>query len=172
MGNSGGSIVSNDYSVKGLLRSIGDPGAAPSEKTGATMLKRLDIIDANLDALEAQLRGLDPNVGTRIIKNAGVAAGTTVILHTVTAGKVFYLASVAMSINAQAAIVYANVGIRNVTDVFQYKVMEIHASSTNTNTQSSTVPFLPAIPIPEGYDIYGLCSASVGSECMLTGWEE
>lgn len=53
-----------DDSIKGLLRSVGDAGASPSNATGETALKRLADIETSLDvslstrASESTLSGL------------------------------------------------------------------------------------------------------------------
>ena len=171
MGNSGGSIVSNDYSVQSLIRSIGDPGASPSEKTGATLLKRLDIIDANLDALEVIVRGLNPDTGTEVSKSAS-ATNQTTIVHTVTAGQIFYLTAVFGCNSAAGVTSQGRITVRNASDVEQYEVMRIVHKADTPGAHIFPV-LIPPFKIPAGYDVCVISGAALFSTyCNIHGWEE
>jgi len=145
-----------DDSIKGILRSIGDSGDSPSNVTGKTLLRLLND-------LYTRTRVLDANTGTQVVKHASGTYDTTVIVHTVTSGKIFYLT-------------YANVlhdggfnvslQIKDTSDVTVARVIM-------SREQGQSSIFIPPIKIAEGYDIVLVIGGTSGNGyCTILGWEE
>lgn len=108
--------------------------------------------------------------GDQIIIDQSVVNGS-VIVHTVTAGKVFYLENFLMRFWSANAGNNALVGVRNVADVHQYVICQMKlGAGIGDNVGMS---FRSPIEIPAGYDVY-LTVSGVGSDglCSVSGWEE
>ena len=108
--------------------------------------------------------------GAQVVKS-NTAINNTAIIHTVTAGKVFFMTLASWAINASVAGGNCFVEVRNGLDVSQYKVMNIIIDVANQFTSSLT--FWPPIEIPAGWDV--TCRSGVGTldiRAFIFGWEE
>lgn len=108
--------------------------------------------------------------GTQIIKQFGVISGTAIV-HTVTAGKVFYLCECLLStFNSVSSYGYGF--IRDGADALIRRIiaMRVQAGSTFVGPHNT---FWPPIEIPAGYDICVLSSAlAIEYKLSIHGWEE
>lgn len=156
-----------DAGVKGLLRSIGDAGAAPDDHAGVTLLKAQNLI-------KAAVRSLDGDTGLRVDKIAN-ASDSIIIVHTVTAGKILYLTRAFLNVYTSAASMghYASLFVRNVADVEQYQILMLSFQTTVVTQDAKNAEYSNPIPVPEGYDIcVRTCNTLVHSFCGIGGWEE
>ncbi|KKN33019.1 hypothetical protein LCGC14_0807880 [marine sediment metagenome] len=104
---------------------------------------------------------------TQIVKSVEVA-NTTTIIHTVTAGKTFYLCS--CSCSADTGInKLTHLKVRNASDTDQYTIID-HESSAQA-TIFGSLSFFPPISIPAGWDIVLTTNAAQGMG-FIHGWEE
>jgi len=108
--------------------------------------------------------------GTQVTK-WGSADNETVILYTVTAGKILYLVHYTVFISSDVADRWGFMGVRNDADVEQYRF------STGVFKQVGSIGFGVGlkypIEIPAGWDIF-LVSNSADSHIngFIHGWEE
>jgi hypothetical protein len=131
--------------------------------TGNTVTDLLALIQA--------VKGINPETGAQIIKNAS-ANNATVVVHTVTAGKTFYLTSMLHSTSLPTGVVGSNVFVTNAADVQQYVLSELLSPGTPAVAANSPISYLPALKIPAGFKIKLFASTStVYSKCCITGWE-
>ena len=104
---------------------------------------------------------------TQIVKSVEVANGTTII-HTVTAGKIFYLCS--CSCGADSGInKLTHLKVRNASDTDQYIIID-HESAAQA-TIHGDLTFFPPISIAAGWDIVLQTTAAQGMG-FIHGWEE
>lgn len=108
--------------------------------------------------------------GTQIAKD-GTANNNTVIIHTVTAGKVFYLVDWSMCMVAGATNQISTLHVRDASDVFAWYI-HILRSAGSANLSEANSLFYPQ-EIPAGYDVC-VSSDNVGmiSYAHIHGWEE
>ena len=103
----------------------------------------------------------------QIVKSVEVSNATSII-HTVTAGKIFYLCSV--SCDADSGInKLTHLKVRNGADVDQYIIID-HESAAQASISGSR-SFFPPIAIPAGWDIVLQTTASQGMG-FIHGWEQ
>ena len=108
--------------------------------------------------------------GTQIVKANHTGPGLAII-HTVTAGKTFFLTGVSCYSHAGAAIAIGSVAVRNGADVYQYALIGLGAPINNR--VGAAISLWPPIEIPAGWDVYVDCGGA-GSDNSGTvfGWEE
>jgi hypothetical protein len=152
-----------DDTIKGLLRSIGDVGASPSNSSGRTVLNLLDLIDT-------KVRSLNPNEGTPINKSSNAGASTTNIIHTVTAGKSFCLSSCFLGGQGNTdfeVLLY----VRDASDIAQYRLLVIRNAVAGGQFIARSFPH--PVRIPAGYDIVLQTNAAATNvDAGISGWEE
>lgn len=108
--------------------------------------------------------------GSQIAVHGGGSNGSNII-HTVSAGKTFFLTTLLGVVNTSATGTLAQIGIRNVSDVTQYFLF----SSTFDQVGQLPIPlnFWPPHEIPAGWDIFSFSSAgTLDISVFLHGWEE
>lgn len=107
---------------------------------------------------------------TQIIKE-GLALNNTVTLHTVTAGKTFYLTSISFSMdNSGAAASRGWLYIRDAADTI---VATWAAICHNGLSVAQVIPFSIPIPIAAGYDLtIQSFAATIQVEVTITGFEK
>ena len=108
--------------------------------------------------------------GTQIVKNAN-SNNAIAILHTVTAGKTFYLKGFALSWNASGSGNGAFLLVRDAADVLQYYLMISYSGAAGHGL--CTRDYSQPIEIAAGFDI---CiqsnAATLSAFCTIDGWEE
>ena len=108
--------------------------------------------------------------GTQITKS-DTAANATTILHTVTAGKVFYLCGFTFCVYLSAAGIWTGLIVRDAGGVTQYHLANI--CSPIVDSQVLSLEFMVPLEIPSAYDV---CTYSLGvtaiSFAFIHGWEE
>ena len=104
------------------------------------------------------------NYGTQVSKNAVLAAAGTIILHTVTAGKILLLEHYSFSCDFLTAGTLASLIIRNALDVTQYEIS--YRASVSTSRSGSLI-----LQIPENYDVCLYLSATASFYGFIKGRE-
>jgi len=108
--------------------------------------------------------------GTQVAKST-FANNATVILHTVTAAKTFFLTHYNYEFDPTATGQEGRLLVRNVADVIQYDIVYTAARSIDTDLVSGT--FVQPLEIPAGYDICLVSSAlNAPVRVFIHGWEE
>jgi len=121
--------------------------------------------------IQIQMGAFETTVGgvTRVqINKSVIGNNNTTIIHTVTAGKVFYLCAVTFSGNPQAGGT-SDLFIRNVADVAQYTILHSHTAAVDG--RDSAMPLFMPIAIPAGYDIV-LTTTNTAAHVFIAGWEQ
>ena len=108
--------------------------------------------------------------GTQVIASSA-ANNSTVILYTVTAGKVFYLSYANLVMYARNFSLTVALSVRNAADVLQYSIATM--ASGDLGHLSLPVILNPPLEIPAGWDVVvssndALCNAYA----FIHGWEE
>ena len=154
----------NDDTLKGLLRSIGDAGAAATDQAGYTLLGRLLQLFNNT-------RSLNGDTGFQIPKS-NTCTNVAVIIHTVTAGKTYYLNTATLSLRCNAASEQSvSMYVRETGDVTIFTMLKCWANTDQG--RNSSIPFMPPMKIPAGYDICIISSnANAHGAGFVMGWEE
>jgi molybdopterin-guanine dinucleotide biosynthesis protein A len=153
----------NDDTIKGLLRSVGDSGATPTNATGNTLLKLLTLINA-------QLANIDPTTGTRIQKSATPSSLQTTVIHTVTASKTFNLTSATFSATSTQDGKQNYLTVRNASDVEQWRIFDTTSVLLETAITNS-ITFVPPVPIAAGWDITLVSGANSATHAHIAGYE-
>ena len=108
--------------------------------------------------------------GTQVIKD-GTANNNTVIIHTVSTGKTFYLTFFRHDADFITATSYATLFVRDDSDVTQYALS--HYQGRVSGTFGKAVGLYFPIEIPAGWDICVTTSSTdVRSRATIHGWEE
>jgi hypothetical protein len=117
------------------------------------------------------VRSINPDTGTQITKDANVA-GATAIIHTVTAGKNFYLTFSRCSANIVGSA-ENRMFVRDAGDAEQYELHYLASGGVDGDFQNEAHSYPYPIEIPAGYDIC-IVSGAGNSDChgTLHGWEE
>ena len=153
----------SDDTVKGILRSLGDAGASPTNASGSTLLQRI-----------ADLKNAPPKLPSGAVQIAkyGSANNTITIIHTVSAGKTLYLNSaVAEAYNNSGAAAAHILFVRDTADAEVYKIS--NKSAFNGQAWSVAITFPVPLEVPEGYDICVQTTVSgATSWAFIHGWEE
>jgi hypothetical protein len=106
-------------------------------------------------------------IRTHIAKSAE-ADVATVVVHTVTAAKIFYLCGFRISCDSGVGKV-SHLSVRNVADTVQYELGCAVTTAQTSLTGSLNVD--PPIPIAAGFDIAIITTASHAS-AFIHGWEQ
>lgn len=119
---------------------------------------------------KARWLGVRPaHYGEQVTKNGSVV-NNTVIVHTVTAGKTFYLSSAVIGLFSTGTA-SGYLLVRDDGDVLQYNI--VFGRIINADEQLFSMGFDPPIEIPEGWDIcVSSNSADMYVEGFIHGWEE
>jgi len=109
---------------------------------------------------------------TMIFERGGVSAGTS-ILHTVTAGKTFYLVSGGLgyvaTIDNRDVMLHAG----SVSKTLLFMTSQFTATYQTSNTRSEVVNYPQPIPIAAGSEISVWSSdAAINADGWIIGWEE
>ncbi len=112
-------------------------------------------------------RGLNGDTGSQVAKSVAANSGTTII-HTVTAGKAFYLDSVALSHDGFGTGT-CNLFIRNGSDVLTVELLWLCSAANVIRDRQNQYKY--PIKITAGYDIC-LGVGGVTAHACITGWEE
>lgn len=161
------------------ITNAAQPGAFAVILYGSLARPFLDFIDNRSQALQTSIledmlekmnQGLPLLADTRV-EASGLASNATVILHTVTAGKTFYLCGI-MFDSKRTAVSTAHMAVRNAADVEQYRLLQPHAPAANEFISEGGVGFHCAVPIPAGWDIYLVSAAATQSiGAFIYGYE-
>lgn len=92
-----------------------------------------------------------PEGYTQVVKD-GVATNTTTVMHTVTAGKTFYLTGHTFTINSTGAGNLGSLIVTNDADVEQYAIEKTSISIAATIINNA-MAHVPPVEIPAGYKI-------------------
>lgn len=120
-----------------------------------------------------------PTGATTTFKSGSVGAGT-VVLHTVTTGKTFYLTYANLCLYARDVITTGKLAVRNVGNTIQYYLCQLQTrggiiDAGGRSSQSVAMPIVinPALSIPAGWDIALIGAGSyVNATAGVGGWEE
>lgn len=108
--------------------------------------------------------------GEQVVKSNN-AINATSIVHTVTAGKTFYLCLATFCL--VDAVGAGMLFVRNGADVAQYTIIRSDIETLVGSTSPLLIPFNPPIEIPASWDI---CVEATGVGCnangFVFGWEE
>lgn len=108
--------------------------------------------------------------GEQVAKHA-TGSNATTIIHTVTAGKMFFLTIVTAGWRTNGTAVWIGVQVRNDADVLQYYIFDLPCN--NIWNGSIAIPLDPPLEIPAGWDV---CVVGNGAGNEMTafvgGWEE
>ena len=124
-----------------------------------------------VENIQIQMGAFETTVGgvTRVqVSKCENVNNDTAIIHTVTAGKVFYLCAVTMSSNPGVGDT-CYIAVRNVADVIQYHLLYLVSSALQG--RNSNLPLFMPIAIPAGYDIV-LVSTNTDAHGFIAGWEQ
>lgn len=119
-----------------------------------------------------------PSGATTIFKS-GTAASSTVILHTVTAGKTFYLTYANLCCWGGSNERWGRIAVRNDSDAIQYYLTQIKTKGGTVDAGgespvTATIPIVinPALVIAAGWDIVVISSGSAhDASGAVGGWE-
>lgn len=121
---------------------------------------------------EARWVGMRPaHKGVQICKSA-TAVNTTVVLHTVTAGKVLYLVEASVTDNSGAGVF--ELYIRDAADAFVRHLAKIYTPTAVGGVNADHWSVFPPLEIPAGYDlcVFAGSGAGVSGSGNMFGWEE
>jgi len=104
---------------------------------------------------------------THIAKSVEID-NTTEVIHTVTAGKTFYLCGFAMSADSGVDKITC-LEVRNAADVVQYCLG--HLVTAALAVMQSSLAIIPPIPIAAGFDI-ALRTTNSDAHAFIHGWEQ
>jgi len=104
---------------------------------------------------------------TQINKSVEVN-NTTVVIHTVTAGKTFYLVAAICSADAGIAKI-THLAIRNAADTIQFIIFDFATAAQGIISDSVSFPV--PIAIAAGWDI-ALITDNTHAGAFITGWEQ
>lgn len=108
--------------------------------------------------------------GEQIVESGNIS-NDTVIVHTVTAGKILYLVTATFSLSASVANERGSMQVRDTGDVEQYRIFSQHMRVTGSIMAAAH--FNPPLEIPAGYDITILSEAlTLVTYGFIFGWEE
>lgn len=108
--------------------------------------------------------------GTQIAKSATATNGTT-LLHTVTAGKIFFLTSWSFTCNTTTVDKYGRLAVRDGEDDWIYSIAHLHMDATRTIGMAAGLYF--PLEIPAGWDIVVYSNnAGLNARGFIQGWEE
>ena len=115
--------------------------------------------------------GIRPGHGGAQIAKYGQAHNEIILIHTVAAGKVFYLTHwthwIYENLAGQNGLLY----VQNAADVLVYVISDLSMGTLGGLTNSGSL-FYP-LEIPEGYDVcVRSMSDTVVTEAFIHGWEE
>jgi hypothetical protein len=114
--------------------------------------------------------------GTIAIAKSGNANRSTVVLHTVSAGKTLYLTAMSASIVQSVNNAIGQCTVRDESDVDQYNLIyhkSLAGEYTDAVSNSMSINYNPPIEVPAGYDIYvSTDSYGLTLSVMFSGWEE
>ena len=107
--------------------------------------------------------------GTQVTVSDSATNNVDIIMHTVTAGTVFYLTSCTVVLAATGT--YVSITVRNGADVHQYTLV---ASKIQLGQGSyhAVLTFPKPIAIPAGWDVMLTKSGCLTYGSQITGWEE
>ena len=137
----------------------------------ADTVTAVNALSGNIDDIADNTRVLSPDTGTQIIKD-GAANNTTTTIHTVTAGKTFYLCGYDFNIYSTTAGLAAELFVTDAANVLQYKLSRVNTITATFGAQKEMV-FIHPVKIPAGYKIK-LISSGAGNtnDATINGWEE
>lgn len=141
-------------------------------KIGGTAQTGRDMV-ADIQHLRESVDGGIIAGRTDIAKDNSIANGT-VIIHTVTAGKTFYLENAFLNVSFAVAGAgqYGQLLVRDDSDTLQYLIYFLKHDN-QTGAETATTHFKRPIRIPAGWDICALSTtANVGSHAFIRGYEE
>lgn len=107
-------------------------------------------------------------VTREFIQKSAELINNQVVIHTVTAGKIFYLCSATISVDSalgNTTMLY----VRNVADTVLYRIFDFRI--TNAAPNNNSVSFNPPIPIQAGFDIVAITTSPLAS-AFIHGWEQ
>jgi len=94
------------------------------------------------------------------------------IVHTVTAGKKYYLFAVHLYVYHFAAGAHGGfAAVRDGADTFLYTLIQRGCADADDGS-GGEIPFPIPNPIPAGYDIYIYANAESSARATIYGWEE
>ena len=136
------------------------------------VINKLTVVDDSIYSLRQNTRSGNGDTGTQINKSS-YSTTDTVVVHTVTAGKTFYLTSASFGCRVAAINIYTFLGVRNAADTFQYNLLSLMTVGTVQNGPIAKT-FNPPLKIPAGYDIYmyNVDGTGMAKSAEITGWEE
>lgn len=111
--------------------------------------------------------GKIPDGAVQVVNSDHVSDGA-VVLHTVSAGKTFYLTHCSIDATGDADG-FAYIAVRNTDDVDQYMILHA-AGHTGFGVTSSPV-FIPPIEIPSGWDVTLYSPSTYTSYGFVHGYE-
>ncbi len=153
-----------DDSIKGVLRSLGDAGASPTNIQGKTALYKLYEI-------ERRVRSLDGDIPSQVIKSASQSGAGITVIHTVSTGKSLYLVFAFLSGASGGGSGTVNVSVRDDGDNWLYNIAQISFDAANmTDSVACSLP--RPLKIPEGYDVYVESTTNPTARATILGWEE
>ncbi len=159
-------VLSHEFEIIDQAGFLGDVNL---DQVGGTAQTGADL-GVLITSLTSRARSLDGDTGTQITKYA-TATNATAIIHTVTAGKTFYLSGWALGTNGGASGP-VSILIRDDSDVAVYYPCRMYQSAAN-NGVSDAKANIPPIKIPADYDICAVGgAASLSALAMIEGWEE
>ncbi len=108
--------------------------------------------------------------GTQVTKHAA-ATNTTLIIHTVTSGKVLYMTSFFLSV--RSGVGEGILFVRDTSDVLQYHIVRVELFTKVSSGPGVGLSLHHPIEIPAGFDV---CVQSTPAFCIangfINGWEE
>lgn len=108
--------------------------------------------------------------GTQIAKRAAKSNGT-LIVHTVTAGKTFFLSHWRFRVDTTAAAHSGLFFVRDTDDITVYDIDDILMRTVGH--YNNAVALFHPIEIPAGYDVcISSSDAALSSSAFIHGWEE
>lgn len=110
-------------------------------------------------------RSLDGDTGTQVNKSSRATTSATVVIHTVTSGKTFYL-SAAFLIGQDAKLVVRNAAT---PPVIQYELLHTFWSASGYGL---TLSYPNPRKLPAGYDIAIVEGGYGNADAGIFGWEE
>lgn len=164
----------NQTKWRGIRNIPGDPGIEIRQDTAADFNATVFLGTTDrqlLTNIKANTRSLNGDTGTQIHQEATQSGAGTAIVHTVTAGKTFYLTLTHFEGEASAANKLVTLSIRNDSDVTQF-TLSSHTLSTLNETLSENFAFTPPMKIAAGWDIVVTAVANSVSRAFVHGWEE
>lgn len=131
---------------------------------GIRPVQPLENIFTQIGANEVSSCGITRTIITKSLE----VENTTAIIHTVTAGKTFYLCNA--FICASSGVAKTNtLYVRNVADVTQYAIF--CAETAAQQTINAFMPYNFPIPIAAGFDVVGFTDNTTMT-IFIHGWEQ